>query len=200
MNETKKDVFNTLNKIDVTKKAIQKNGLDYLPWATAWEEVKKLYPSANYKVYETPEGINYFTDGITGWVKVGVTIEDLEHIEYLPIMDFKNKSIEKDKITSFEVNKTIQRAITKAIARHGLGLSLYTKEDKEEESKKNKNEGVKIDLDKKLVAEALTLKIELNKVAAYYKKPVEALTNEDLQNAINSKRKAMNAGGQNNGK
>ena len=200
MNETKKDVFNTLNKIDVTKKAIQKNGLDYLPWATAWEEVKKLYPSANYKVYETPEGINYFTDGITGWVKVGVTIEDLEHIEYLPIMDFKNKSIEKDKITSFEVNKTIQRAITKAIARHGLGLSLYTKEDKEEESKKNKNEGVKIELDKKLVAEALTLKIELSKVAAYYKKPVEALTDEDLQNAINSKRKALNAGGQNDGK
>lgn len=198
MNETKKDVFNTLNKIDVTKKAIQKNGLDYLPWATAWEEVKKLYPSANYKVYETPEGINYFTDGITGWVKVGVTIEDLEHIEYLPIMDFKNKSIEKDKITSFEVNKTIQRAITKAIARHGLGLSLYTKEDKEEESKKNKSEGVKIDLDKKLVAEALTLKIELSKVAAYYKKKVEDLTNDDLTKAIEQKKKAIE-GASNNG-
>ena len=39
------------------------------------------------------------------------------------------KSIPIDKLCSFEVNKTIQRATAKAIAMHGLGLSLWTGED-----------------------------------------------------------------------
>ena len=40
-------------------------------------------------------------------------------------MDFRNKSIPVGNVTSFDVNKTIQRSLTKAIARHGLGISLY---------------------------------------------------------------------------
>lgn len=74
--------------------------------------------------------VNYFTDGRTCWVKVGVTIDGLEHVEMLPVMDYRNKSIALDKVTSCDVNKTIQRAITKAIARHGLGLYVvYARED-----------------------------------------------------------------------
>ena len=34
-----------------------------------------------------------------------------------------------DKLTSVEVNKAIQRSLTKAIARHGLGLYIYAGED-----------------------------------------------------------------------
>jgi hypothetical protein len=44
-------------------------------------------------------------------------------------MDFKNKSIIADNITSFDVNKAIQRSLTKAVARHGLGLYVYAGED-----------------------------------------------------------------------
>ena len=44
-------------------------------------------------------------------------------------MDFRNASVPLDKVTSFEVNKTIQRSLTKAIARHGLGLYIYAGED-----------------------------------------------------------------------
>lgn len=44
-------------------------------------------------------------------------------------MDFKNKSIELASITSVDVNKTIQRSLTKAVARHGLGLYIYAGED-----------------------------------------------------------------------
>lgn len=73
--------------------------------------------------------VNYFTDGRTCWVKVGVTIDGLEHVEMLPVMNFKNQSIPLDKVTSCDVNKTIQRAITKASGRHGLGLYVYAKED-----------------------------------------------------------------------
>ena len=121
--------FIKLNNIDCSKKIEKKNGLSYLSWAWAWGEIKKIHPTANYKIYETENGINYWTDGRTGWVKTGVTIDDIEHIEYLPIMDFKNKSIPLESITSFDVNKAIQRSLTKACARHGLGLYIYAGED-----------------------------------------------------------------------
>lgn len=127
--ESKKSVFETLFEINVNKQIEKKNGLNYLAWAYAWSEVKKLYPNANYKVYETAEGCIYHTDGRTCWVKTGVTIENLEHIEYLPVMDYKNKSIPLENVTSFDVNKAIQRSLTKALARHGLGLYIYAGED-----------------------------------------------------------------------
>ena len=68
-------------------------------------------------------------DCFTGWVKTGVTINGIEHIEELPVMDFKNKSLEAKKITSVDANKAIQRSLTKACARHGLGLYIYEGED-----------------------------------------------------------------------
>ena len=124
-----KNVFETLNAINVNGHTESKNGLTYLSWAWAWAEVKKAFPLASYTIYENADGWNYFTDGKTCWVKTGVTIEGLEHIEYLPVMDFKNKSIPVGNVTSFDVNKSIQRSLTKAVARHGLGLYIYAGED-----------------------------------------------------------------------
>ena len=80
-------------------------------------------------MYETPDGCIYWTDGRTCWVKTGVTINGLEHIEYLPVMDFRNAAIPLEKVTSTDVNKAIQRSLTKACARHGLGLYIYAGED-----------------------------------------------------------------------
>ena len=127
-------VFETLNKINVNEHTEKKNGLTYLSWAWAWAEVKKHYPTAFYTIYENAQGMNYHTDGRTCWVKTGVTIEGLEHIEYLPVMDFRNASIAADKVTSFDVNKAIQRSLTKAVARHGLGLYIYAGEDLPEDA------------------------------------------------------------------
>lgn len=121
--------FAKLNAINVNDKTEKKNGLTYLSWAWAWTEVKKLYPDSAYTVYENKDGWNYHTDGKTCWVKTGVTVNGIEHIEYLPVMDFKNKSIPLNAITSFDVNKAIQRSLTKAVARHGLGLYVYAGED-----------------------------------------------------------------------
>jgi len=122
-------VFNKLNAVNVADKVEKKNGLTYLSWAFAWSELKKAYPLATYKVYETAEGCIYWNDGKTAWVKVGVTVDGLEHIEYLPVMDFRNNAIPIEKVTAMDVNKTIQRSTAKAIAMHGLGLSLWTGED-----------------------------------------------------------------------
>ena len=125
----KKSVFETLNAVNCNDHTEQKNGLTYLSWAWAWAEVKKRYPTAFFTIYEDPQGRPYHTDGRTCWVKTGVTIEGLEHIEYLPVMDYRNASIPADKVTSMDFNKAIQRSLTKACARHGLGLYIYAGED-----------------------------------------------------------------------
>lgn len=133
-----KSVFAVLNAINVNEHTEKKNNLTYLSWAWAWAEVKKNYPDAFYTIYENKDGMNYHTDGRTCWVKTGVTINGLEHIEYLPVMDYKNASIPLERVTSFDVNKAIQRSLTKAAARHGLGLYIYAGEDLPEDEKENK--------------------------------------------------------------
>ena len=127
--EAKKSVFEVLNAVNCNEHTEKKNGLTYLSWAWAWAEVKKRYPSATYTIYENKDGLLYHTDGKTAWVKTGVTIEGIELIEYLPVMNYKNESISLDRLTSFDVNKTVQRSLTKACARHGLGLYIYAGED-----------------------------------------------------------------------
>ena len=128
-------MFKELNAINVNKMTEKKGNLTYLSWAFAWQEVKKLCPDMNRTVYENAEGNNYHTDGRTAWVKVGVTIAGIEHIDYLPIMDARNNAIPVEKVTSFDVNKAIQRSTTKAIGLHGLGLYIYAGEDMPEDDK-----------------------------------------------------------------
>ena len=102
--------FVTLNNINVNGKTEKKNNLTYLSWVWAWAEVKKLFPEATYTIYEDANGLFYHTDGKTCWVKTGVKVNGIEHIEYLPVMDYKNQSIPLEKVTSFDVNKAIQRS------------------------------------------------------------------------------------------
>ena len=68
-------------------------------------------------------------------MKTGVIINDIEHIEELPVLNHIQKPIPFDEINSFDINKTIQRSLTKACARHGLGLYVYSGEDLPESDK-----------------------------------------------------------------
>jgi hypothetical protein len=148
MEEEKKSLFDELSKVDLSDKIKKKLGLSYVSWAWAWTEVKKRYPNAFYTIYSrtintervfekdgvkltetTTDEVNYFTDYKTCWVKVGVTIEGIEQIQQLAIMDLHNKAISYDDVTSVDVNKAIQRCLVKAIAMHGLGLYIYAGED-----------------------------------------------------------------------
>lgn len=156
-----KNVFEILNNINVSSKVKQKIGLSYLSWADAWSELKKVFPDADYTIYtrdvisktveviedtqfhttktittETRNAIPYFTDGKTCYVQVGVKIEGVEYVEYLPVMDNKNQAIPVGLITMTAVNKAIQRAFVKACARHGLGLYVYAGEDLPEVDRK----------------------------------------------------------------
>jgi len=143
-----KSVYAVLSKVNVNDKTEKKNGLTYLSWAWAWGVLKEHYPTASYTIYENAQGWNYHTDGKTAWVKTGVTVEGIEHIEYLPVMDFRNKSIPTEQLTSFDVNKTIQRSLTKAVARHGLGLYVFAGEDLPEDNDVKPNQLVKNETEK----------------------------------------------------
>lgn len=129
----KKSTYAVLSKVSVKDKVEKKGHLDYLSWAHAWNILKSNYPDANRTVYECPEtGLNFYTDGATAYVKVGVTVSGVEHIDYMPVMDNRMNSVSVDKLTSRLVNDSIQRSTVKAIALHGLGLSLWTGEEPEE--------------------------------------------------------------------
>tara|TARA_R100000935_G_scaffold47186_1_gene70902 strand:- start:675 stop:1283 length:609 start_codon:yes stop_codon:yes gene_type:complete len=124
------NVFKDLASISIKDKVEKKGKFNYLSWASAWSMIKGEFPNAQRKVYEHEHtGLNFFSDGSTAYVKVGITINDLEHIDYLPVMDYRNNSVAIDKVTSMDVNTAIQRSTAKAIAMHGLGLSLWTGED-----------------------------------------------------------------------
>ena len=182
-----KNYFEILNAINVSGKTEKKGNLTYLSWAWAWGELKKIHPDATYTIYENSEGWNYHTDGKTAWVKTGVTVNGIENIEYLPIMDFRNNSIPVDKVTSTDVNKTIQRSLTKAVARHGLGLYIYAGEDLPEEERQDfKNEIIS-------AKEANVLKKMLEKrgiEANNYKgKKIETLTAVEYTEALETLKK-----------
>ena len=128
------EIFQQLSSINVNSKTEKKGKFTYLSWSFAWAELKKVSPTATSKVYHDENtNMPYFASKAGVIVKVGVTIEGLEHINYLPVMDFRNAAIVADKVNMMDVNKAIQRCTVKAIALHGLGLYIYAGEDLPEE-------------------------------------------------------------------
>ena len=174
--------FKKLNDINVNEHVEKKNGLSYVSWPFAWAEVKKLHPDAIYTIYENADGWFYHTDGRTCWVKTGVTINGIEHIEMLPVMDNKNHSIPAERVTSFDVNKAIQRSLTKACARHGLGLYIYAGEDLPENEAPAKANSMVLEKIVALANETNTLLPNLLK--HYDKKRLEDLSEEQAANAL----------------
>jgi len=127
---SKQTVFEELNKISVAGKTDKKGKFTYLSWVFAWSELKKVAPEASVKVYHDENtNLPYFSSEAGVIVKVGVTVNGLEHVSYLPCMDFSNRAKKVDKVDMMDVNKAIQRATVKAIALHGLGLYIYAGED-----------------------------------------------------------------------
>lgn len=182
-----KNYFEILNSINVSGKTEKKGNLTYLSWAYAWGELKKIHPDATYTIYENSEGWNYHTDGKTAWVKTGVTVNGIENIEYLPIMDYKNNSIPVDKVTSTDVNKTIQRSLTKAVARHGLGLYIYAGEDLPEEERQDFNNEIISAKEANVLKKMLEKRgIEANN---YKGKKIETLTAVEYTEALETLKK-----------
>ncbi len=131
MNE---NFFTVLSSIDCSKYVQKRNTLDYLPWAVAWKLLKERFPYSYYDVCESPNGLNYFTDGRTAYVKVTLTLcvpndddslKELKNTEMLAVMNYNHKSIPLEQINSTDVINTIQRCLVKCAARFGLGIAIY---------------------------------------------------------------------------
>lgn len=153
MSENKLTHFEVLNGINVGEKVEKKQDLSYLSWTYAWSEVKKKYPDAKYKILKFENNLPYVYDENTGYmVFTEVTIENITHEMWLPVMDGKNKAMKNkpytydtkykknvvvESATMFDINKTIMRCLTKNLAMFGLGLYVYSGEDLPEDEKFN---------------------------------------------------------------
>lgn len=138
--DVKKSIYSTLSKIDVSHLIDKKMGLNYLSWAKAWGLVKSIYPDADKEITEYPE----YLPTSNGWVATGrtvdyrltiagceveasVIIEGQKFTSQLYVMDNHNKTVMKPNYS--QINKTQMRALVKALAFAGLGLSVYAGED-----------------------------------------------------------------------
>ncbi len=123
-------VLAELNVNDFTDK---KGQLTYLSWANAWKEFLKVFPTATYEIKKNDNMLPVFGDNKLGYMcYTTVTVGDLTHEMWLPVMDFKNKAMLNP--TMFDVNKTVMRCLTKNLAMFGLGLYIYAGEDLPEDN------------------------------------------------------------------
>jgi hypothetical protein len=149
-NKAAKMVFASLNALNVNDHTEKKNGLTYLSWAWAWQEVKKMFPDAEYKIYKDEQNHPYIEDPDFGLMCfTSVTINGQTHEMWLPVMDGANKAMRRtpytyktwdrynnkwketgvSAATMFDINKTIMRCLVKNLAMFGLGLYIYAGED-----------------------------------------------------------------------
>jgi hypothetical protein len=131
-----------LLKVNVNDHKEEKNGLSYLSWAWAWAEVLKADPKADFAV-QTFNGEPFMTVGDTAMVWVSVTIFGKPVTCWLPVMNSRNAPIsiagktfkdkygkdQTEKVDAFNVNTSLMRCLTKAVAMHGLGLYIYAGHD-----------------------------------------------------------------------
>ena len=99
--------------------------LAYLSWAVAWRKMKEIYPDANYRLVETVEGSPLWNVNGYGMLKCAVSACGVEHVETFPVMDNKNNAVKIENIDGRDVNDSMQRGLTKAIARFGVGLYIF---------------------------------------------------------------------------
>ena len=110
-----------IRKVNVNEHIEQKNGLNYLSWAWAVDQLLQLDSTATWS-YGEPVRF-----GETLMVFCTVKAFGKEMTSQLPVMDYRNKAIANPDAMS--VNTAMQRCLAKAIALHGLGLYIYTGED-----------------------------------------------------------------------
>lgn len=183
---SEKSVFAVLSAIDITDKLKQKNGMNYLPWSSAWAIVKELFPDTAYTVNKTGEGCLYHNDGKTCWVEVSVTITGETQTEQLAVMNHRNQAIAFDDVTSTDVNKSIKRCLVKCLALFGLGLSLWNGEELNDAAKvtraKKQKEEAEAEANRKKAEAALSA--ENNKILELCKEYKEAGVDSETMFAI----------------
>ena len=148
-------MFNALSNLDLSDKCEKREQLTYVSWSNAWSEFKAAYPSATYEILKNENGLPYFSDPNLGiMVFTSVTVDDVTHQMWLPVMDSKNKTMKLQPYTysvwdnykkayvektvqaasMFDINKTLMRCLVKNLAMFGLGLYIFQGDDLPEKS------------------------------------------------------------------
>ena len=127
MSNTKQNTFNKLFKTDVSKYTQKKGKFTYLSWAYAVQELKKVCPTARWGVTKAEDGSPFFQTSCGHFVEVWVDVEGVSLSQVHPVLDNRNQPIENP--NSFHINTSLQRALAKCIALHGLGLYIFAGED-----------------------------------------------------------------------
>lgn len=142
------NIYKTLSAMNVKGLTKERNGLTYLPWANAWDIFKQKCPEATYEVKKNEQGLPYFASDLGFMVYTSVTVGEITHEMWLPVMDGANRSLKstpqeyqrtgKDgnpytvtipAATMNDVNKAVMRCLTKNLAMFGLGIHVYEGED-----------------------------------------------------------------------
>lgn len=181
--------FDEVFSINCNQHTEKKNGLTYLSWAWAWAEFCKVYPDATYRIMKDGNMNAMFGSEATGYmVYTEVTADNKTHEMWLPVMDFKNKSILNP--TTFDVNKAIMRCLTKNLAMFGLGLYIYAGEDlpedvDNEEVKKAASKQI-TEIKAKLLNDKITAtETDKTKFMAYFKiESIESMTESQYLEAV----------------
>lgn len=126
-------IFDRLLAVDVRAHVERKGKFDYLSWSYAVAELSTTCPDASWEVVRFPEPstpqllVPYCATPLGYFVEVAVTVAGKRRSQVHPVLDNNNKVIRQP--TAFDINTSIQRCLVKAIALHGLGLSIYAGED-----------------------------------------------------------------------
>ena len=127
MSKTTQNTFIKLYKTDVSKHTEKKGQFNYLSWAYAVAELKKVCPNARWGVTKAEDGSPFFKTDCGYFVDVWVEVDGVSLSQIHPVLDHRNQPIEKP--NAFQINTSLQRALAKAIALHGLGLYIFAGED-----------------------------------------------------------------------
>ena len=110
-----------LAMVDVSGHIEKKQNLSYLSWPFAVDQLMRHDPQANWE-FHAPEMY-----GETMMISCTVTAFGKPIKMHLPVMDHRNQAVKNP--DAFVVNKNMMRCLVKAIACHGLGISIYAGED-----------------------------------------------------------------------
>ena len=113
--------YKDLRQINVSQHIEKKNGLSYLSWSWALDQLLQLDDSATWEYLEPKR----FGESMMVFCKV--TAFGKSRTAQLPVMDYRNQAIPNP--NAYQVNTAMQRCLAKAISLHGIGLYIYAGED-----------------------------------------------------------------------
>ena len=185
MSKTTQSTFMKLFKTDVSSYVEKKGNYNYLSWCFAVQELKRACPDARWGVTKAENGDPFHKTECGYFVEVWVEVDGISLSQIHPVLDNRNQPIEQP--NNFHINTSIQRALAKTIALHGLGLYIFAGEDLPEPDALTKEEKTHLyktakplgnDMYKDLKAKVENMEINANNYEACLEKVEQMIKNK----------------------